>query len=160
MANQRMIRVTPTISAASAYQAADQVGGIQTLTNAVANDDDKAVKLSSLVVVDVDSEGAALDIHFFSALPTVVSVDNGALDIADAQMSSKYIGTVQVATGDFLTVAGCKVATKKDINLDLVSTDTDTEGNKSNKIYVVVSTPGTPTYTTVSDLIFSYVLES
>ena len=160
MSIQRMIRVTPTISAASAYTANDQVGGIQTLTNAVASDNDFAAKLSSLVVIDVDSEGAALDLHFFSALPTVVSVDNGALDIADAQMSGKYIGTVHVATGDYITVAGSKVATKKDINLDLVSTDLNTEGNKSNKLYVVVSTPGTPTYTAVSDLTFSYVLES
>lgn len=155
MSNARLIRVTPTIST-GAYTANDQVGGIQTLTDACA---DGAVKLNSLCIIDKDSEAAAgMTLHFFSSLPTVVSVDNGALDISDAEIASKCIGVLSVPSSSFVAVGGCKVATVKDINLDLFSTHSDTEGNKTGNIYVVVSSVDTPTFTATSDLVFSYVL--
>jgi hypothetical protein len=148
------ISVVPVVSTSPAYTANDQVGGIQTLTGACARTN-KPAMLRSLTVTDQGKQSAALTIFFFNDLPTVASVDNGALTIVDSEMDAKCIGTVQVAAADYQSVAGSSVATEKAIGLSLKAEDATGTGN----LYAVVMTTGTPTYASVSDLRFRYTLE-
>lgn len=138
--------VVPTVSAAVAYTAEDQVGGIQTLDLGI-----ESGKLVSLSVSDKGKQKAALVVFLFDELPTVASVDNGAIDVADAELDGKCIGTVAIAAADYQDVSGGSVATKTGINLLMKSLDT--------KIYAVAKTTGTPTYVSTSDLRFRYGIE-
>lgn len=151
-------RITPTIST-SAYDAGDQLGGLQTLSRGASDASDLAVKLSSMLVIDKDAEGAALRVFFFSQAPTLSSSDNAALNISDADFASYCLGFIDVAAGDYVANAGVKVASIEGINLDLVSTEV-VAGKKTGKLYAIAVAVGTPTYTATSDLVFVYSLEN
>ena len=68
---QLVIKVTPTISANSAYSSGDQVGGITVISEA-AFDTDRVVKLTKLFLLDREQQNAELVLYFFYDLPTVV----------------------------------------------------------------------------------------
>lgn len=146
---QLIVKVTPTISANSAYQSGDQVGGITVISEA-AFDTDRVVKLTSLLLLDREQQDAALVLYFFDDLPTVVSVDNGAFDITDAEIMAKCVGVVTIGTSDY---ADCdEVAfVQKQPNLLMKSVHTS-ELRKSGNLYCVMSTTSTPTYTSTSSL--------
>jgi hypothetical protein len=150
----KQIKVTPTIQTA-AYEAADQVGGIQTLTGA-GFEADRFAKLSTLTIIDKDSEGAAMRVLFFSTLPTLTSVDGAALAITDAVMAASFLGSVEIVGNDYVAAAGTKAATLANIQLDLFSTALNTSLQKNGNLYAVVQMVGTPTYTAASDLVFVY----
>jgi hypothetical protein len=152
-----VVAVTPTVSANAAYTANDQVGGIQTLTNAIRpeRDDHVGSFLTDLVVVDSDGQGAAIDIFFFNSLPTVASTDNAAISITAAQLQDKCLGSVTVATGDYVACGSIKVATVKNVGLRCVSASSSDPQTQCN-IYAVACTRGTPTYTTTSAVTFKY----
>lgn len=156
-ATVKQFRITPTIGT-GAYEALDQVGGLQTLTAAAIGADSTA-KLTTLVVIDKDAEGAALRLLFFSEAPTLTSVDSAVLAVTDAELASKLLGAVELAGDDYVTVAGAKVAALGNVDLDLISTALDTTLRKNKNLYVVVQMVGTPTYTAASDLVFLYTLE-
>lgn len=146
------IEVTPTVSTSPAYSAEDQVGGLQTLDGAAATDR-KVTTLVTIVVVDKGKQNAALAILFFDSEPTVVSVDNGAVDVSDAELASKCVGSVDVAATDYEALANASVATVKASSLGLAMKSK----NSSGKLYALVKTSGTPTYASTSDLVFKYV---
>lgn len=154
------LTVTPVISAASAYTSGDQVGGIQTIAvldtlsnvkDAPCQDQNSCAYLMGLKVIDKSKQAQPLQIFFFNALPTVASVDNGAMSIVDAQ-ASKCIGWVSVLATDYDGPAEWSIA---DVNisacLKAVKSTVD-----DGPLYAVVKTTGTPTYGTTSDLIFKY----
>lgn len=153
--------VTPTVSVAPAYTAQDQVGGIQTLAvldtlskvrDAACQDENSISYLASIVVHDKNSQNADLVIFFFNALPTVASVDNGAITISDAEMATKCIGAVSVPASSYHTVASSSIATVLAPSCLLAVKSTVDDG----PIYAVVKTLSTPTYTSTSDLTFKY----
>jgi len=145
----KTIEVTPVVSASSAYQANDQVGGIQTLANATQIN--RAALLTSISVLDKAKQKKALTLFFFDRLPTVASADNDALSIIDAEML-KCRGHVVIAETDYQDVAASSVACVKNLQLVL-------ESGSLGSLYVVVMTTGAPTYAAVGDLVFTYAFE-
>lgn len=146
---QNVVKFTPVINTA-AYDAGDQVGGINTLTN-LAFDVDRAVRLTHVTVIDQDEQDADLTLFFFDDLPTVSSTNNTALNLTDAEILSKLVGVVNVAGADYQDCAGSHVA-HLSVDLVLKSVHEDSEGKKTGNIYCLISTSATPTYSAVSSL--------
>lgn len=130
-----------------------------TLTGA-AFDADGAVKLTHLTVLDREAQKANLTLFFFDDLPTVASVDNGNLNITDAELMAKCIGSHAVVAADYADVAGVAMAQKLP-NLLLKSSHVDAEGKRSGNLYCVAQNlTTTPTYTSTSSLTFVFGLEA
>ncbi len=153
--------VTPVIST-SAYTSGDQIGGIQTL--AVLSQASKVLDapcqkknatsfLSSLVVIDAAGQNSPMTAYFFNALPTVVSVDNGVLNISAAELQAKCIGFAEVQGTDWKFVGSVGVATLN-MSKSGVALQSNTE---DGPLYVIVQADGTPTYVATSDLTFKYL---
>jgi hypothetical protein len=151
------VEVTPTVSSGSAYTAGDQVGGIQTLTNAIWDSDGMA-NLNSVVILDKDSQAGSYVIYLFDELPTVVSVDNGAIDVSDAELADKLVSVITVAT--YTPLANSTVVSYLNANAAVRTVDkTADKRSNTGKLYAVVKTLGTPTYTSTSALVFKYYFE-
>lgn len=156
LAQCTQIIVTPTVSNNVAYSANDQVGGIMTLTAAIADLADSAAELVSVCVTDQTAQSAALTIFFFDSLPTIASSDNVAFDLLDAQME-KCLGHIKVAATDYQTSASNSEATVA--NCGLIVKCREIDGDRvysSGKIYAVAKTTGTPTYLSTTALTFRF----
>lgn len=153
MRTAQVIRVVPTLDT-GIYAAGDRLGSIQEITGASV-ENGKGSVLDSITVVDLNNQKIAMDIYFFSQLPTVASADNTAIDISNANLAY-LIGRVNIATGDYVEIKASTnaVACIKNIKLALISTA------DNNHIYaVVVTRGGTPTYS-AAGLEFKYGLEN
>lgn len=153
------IAVTPVIST-SIYASGDQLGDIQTLAYLSptlkpmdAACQDKTVSfLSSLVIIDAAGQSAPLNIYFFNALPTVVSVDNGVLNISAAELKAKCRGFMSVLATDYAIVGSASIATLNMARCGLaIKSNTD-----DGPLYAVAQIMGAKTYAAVSDLVFIY----
>lgn len=143
-ARVKLIRKTPTIDTA-AYGAGDRLGSIITFTDALA-DQKQGIVRSLTVIIESATLGGA-NLHLFRALPTVASADNAALDITDAEMTAKYLGSINIGTTAetiLVSLAASTAATVKGIDLAVDSKD----GN----LYGVLEVLGTPTFTAADDL--------
>lgn len=122
----------------SAYTAGDVLADTQIVTGALRLLDGYGM-LQSVVLIDEDDQGAALDLYFFSANRSL-GAENGAPDISDAN-ARDCLGCVAVGTADYKDLGGVKIATLKDINLPVKAV------SASKNIYVgAVNGAGTPTY--------------
>lgn len=142
------ISVTPTIDT-NAYTANDQVGDLQTLTNALRTGATSCM-LEAITILDKAAQSAALQIFFFNASPTIASSNNAAISITDAEMV-KFIGSVTIPAANYVTTASNSAATLTNIQLPLIPTT-------GTSLFALAKTTGTPTYGAVSDLIFTYVI--
>ena len=134
----RFVDVTLSLDT-SAYTAADVLAATQVVTGAMIEIDGAAI-LQSVALTDIDDQGAAFDLHFFSANQSV-GTENNAPDIDDTEVLD-YQGTVAIATGDWIDLGGAKVACIKNIGLGLKA------ASGTRNIYVAaVNGAGTPTYT-------------
>lgn len=150
------IDVTPVVSNGVAYTANDQVGGIQTLPNIVLDSRGSAT-LMDIAIVDKDKQSAVIDIFFFDSLPTVTSVDNGAIAMSAAN-AAKSIGWATIAAADYKATAAQSIASVGNlwkVFTPIVPTGQVT-GINAKTIYAIAATRGTPTYTSTSALIFRY----
>lgn len=153
------IVVTPVITT-TPYTANDQLGDIQTLavigTNLRPVDapcQDKTVAfLSSLVLVDSSGQNAAMNIYFFNFLPTVASVDNGALSITAAELKAKCVGCLSIAATDYKAAGSISIATLGMAACGLAMKSNTDDG----PLYAVAQVTGTPTYA-VGALVFKYL---
>lgn len=145
----KVITVTPTIEAA-AYGDADRLGSIMTLSDAFAAGKG-TVELSSITVLDKAKQKSAIDVLFFSELPTVASADNAALSITDAEMA-KYIGRVAIPAAGYEDTADSSDTTVRNIGLVMQA------AAGSTSLYAIVQCQGTPTYTSTSDLTLKFSL--
>ena len=93
--------------------------------------------IESLVVVDGDDQGAAMDVIFFDGTATL-GTENSAVSITDAN-AAKIIGIVSVLASDYVDLINSKVAFKEKLGI-LVDLSTGTS------IYVGTVTRGTPTH--------------
>lgn len=139
--------ITPTIDT-SAYASGDQLGSLMTIPNALLNFG--AGTLENITIIDKDKQNAALNILFFSAAPTITSVDNAALDISDTEMVSKCLGYVPIAAADY-----------KSLNVNSVATIAQTVAKPnliatSDSLYAIILSGGTPTYTSTSGLVVKF----
>ena len=146
-ADAAVIQITPTISTV-AYTAGDTLGGLLSISNAYDGIGAAAV-LQSIVVFDKANQNAPIDFIFFNASGTVPANNNPfTWNTADFV---KVLGRVRVASTDYLTLNSRSFASVYPIGLTL-------QGNATQALYVVAIVQGTPTYTSTSDLIFSFGL--
>jgi hypothetical protein len=139
-----ILEVTPTVDTAQ-YASGDRLGSLMTLSGA-ADGDFSPTTLKSVVILDKAKQKSALDIFFFDASPTIASADNAALDITDAEMADKFLGSVTIAAADYKDLNASSVVTA---TCDLPLKPTTTAGT----IYALLVSRGTPTYGAASDLV-------
>ena len=144
------VGATPVIQAA-VYAAGDQLGSLFELVNAL-DDSSGTGGILSVTVIDKAKQKAALNILFFSAKPTVVSADNAALDISDAEMADKFIGRVVVEAADYSDLANCSIATVTQVAL-LLNAVKDQNNLEGKNLWAILQSAGAPTYTSTSDLV-------
>lgn len=156
---QKSIKITPVVSANAAYATLEQVGGIMTLT-AGAFDEDKAVKLTHVTLLDREAQKANITLFFFDDLPTVTSADNETLAITDAELMAKCVAILPLVAADYVDAVGVAVVTKQ-TNLQLKSVHKDSSNKSTGNLYVVaMNLTTTPTYTSTSSLKFVFGLEA
>lgn len=132
------VDVTLTLDT-SAYTAGDVLAATQVVSNAVPVADGVTI-LQSIALTDINDQGAAFDLHFFSANQSL-GAENGAPDIDDTEVLD-YLGTVAIGTADWIDLGGAKVACIKNIGLTVKA------ASGTRDIYVgAVNGAGTPTYT-------------
>lgn len=140
--NTLLPTVTPTITPA-AYDANDVIAGIQTFANAVRVSGGTGI-IQSLVVSDLANQKAVLEIYLFSANPAAGTyTDNTALDIHDTD-ALLCIGRLDVAAGDYKSLADNAIACITGIGLAIKLAATS--------LYAIIRTISAPTYVGASDL--------
>lgn len=144
--SSRTISVTPTIDA-NIYASGDFLGGLQTISGAGRVGVGSGV-LHSVLVSDLDKEGADIDILIFDSNPSGTTVTNqSAADIADAD-TPKIVCVIQVTSDSAFNDTGVSFATGQNC---IFKGDTAT-----GTIYAVAVVRGTPTYASTTDLTFRY----
>ena len=148
--NTVLVSITPVVTA-GAYHANDIVGGtgagaglgINTLANAVRLTGGSGI-IQSLVISDLAAQNAVFEIYLFSANPAAGTyTDNGALTIHDTD-ALLCIGRIDVAAGDYKSLANNSIACVRSIGLPIKVSATS--------LFVIIRTTGTPTYASTSDL--------
>lgn len=137
---RRVVSVTPVMAAGpAAYAANDQVGAVNTITNA-APSTGGTVEIESLILIDKAKQALALDVFFFDVSPTLVSADNAEFEMTDANLAAAYKGHIKIVAGDYATTKNASVANPKIQGLFLKSLPA------TKNLYCVVITRGAPTY--------------
>lgn len=160
-----VISVTPDLDT-SAYASGDRLGSIQTIPgvfrrigrafdhNAILSKDAPnqcgKVILQSIYIIDQALQSQPIDILFFDELPTVASADNAPIDVSDAEMIAKSIGSISI-TEPYIALAANSNVTKPNIGLLLKQKSTAADGN----LYAVCVIRGNGTYQ-ASSLVFRY----
>jgi hypothetical protein len=121
----------------SAYADGDVLAATQEVSNAVRESGGSGV-LQSIVVVDKDDQGEALDIVIFDSSATL-GTENAAVSISDAD-AAKILGIVEVLATDYVDLVNSQLVTKD--NLGIV-----VEASGSASLYVAAISRGTGTYT-------------
>jgi hypothetical protein len=132
--------VTPTVTASSAYTAGNVVGGLITLPSAFLSTNSgilHAVRLTSKSV-----QTAEFDVTFFSAVPATTFTDKTAPSIvaADVLLAQPPIKLTNNFSG---------LGTHTVYGADAISRPVNEVGASA---YAVITTPGTPTFASASDL--------
>lgn len=122
----------------AAYAAGDVLAECQEIANAFAVNGG-SMALHSLVVIDKDDVGVAIDLLFFDTV-VVLGTENGLPSISDAD-ATRFLGLVSVAATDFIDVGGAKLATIKGIGLALKA------AGGSRSLFVAAIVRGAATYT-------------
>lgn len=145
-----VISTTPVMAHAGLYSAGDQVGLVNTITGACADDKGQA-RLHSITIIDKAKQDKVMDVWIFNQSPTLDNVDNGAFSLADSE-AAKCLGFVRIPAANYSDSALNSVATVSDIDMVL-------EGYAGKRdLYCVLQTRDTPTYAN-GDLILLFGLE-
>jgi hypothetical protein len=121
----------------SAYADGDVLAEAQELTNAVRESGGSGV-LQSIVVVDQNDQGEALDVVIADSSITL-GTENGAVSISDAD-AAKILGIVEVVASDYVDLVNSQLATKNGLGISV-------EASGSSSLYVGAISRGTGTYT-------------
>lgn len=119
-----------------AYAAGDTLADLVEVTNAVAKTDGVGI-LHSVSVVDVDDQGAAIDLLFYRSSITLAS-KNAAWAISDSD-SKKFLGHVRIESGDWIDLGDEQIATKTSVGLPVWA-------DSGTSIYMATVSQGSPTY--------------
>lgn len=136
----KLISFTPALAVAGAYSSGDQVGAINTASEAIDWNGGVAV-LKSVTLLDGAKQDKALDLLFFSSSPTVTSIDNGAFALLDSEMLGKCLGKVSIAATDYSDAAASSVASKTDLSQVLKA------AAGSRDLFCILVARDAPTYT-------------
>lgn len=146
--NANLIDVTPTLDT-SIYASGDTLFDSTVITNAVPIGG-AAIRLTSIVLIDKDDQGAALDLYILdSNLP--FGTLNAAPSISDAN-ADNMLAHIAVAAGDWKDLGGARVAVIENIQT-IVKPSAD-----GRDLYVAATTGGTPTHT-ASGLVLRFGFE-
>lgn len=120
--------------------AANDVLAVATRIDAAFNQAGGTRLLQSVVVIDEDNQGQAIDLLFFSRSVAVGTI-NAVVTISDADARA-FLGHVSIVAADYVALANSKVATKSTGGISLRADD----GSTSLWVAAVLRS-GTPTYT-------------
>lgn len=144
MGRIRLSRVTPVVDT-SAYADADQLGSLMTFSGVL--DPERRGLVKSVVAIYESGTVVAINLHLFRASPTVTSTDNNALNIADAELTDKYIGTVNLpstANTNAEALSAGAVQYRHLVDLAVDSTD--------GHLYGILEATAAVTFTAANDL--------
>lgn len=119
------------------YAAGDTLGDLLEVTKVVQRAGDSAI-LQSVSVIDVDDQGAGLDLVLFDRSVTL-SAKNAVWNTSDADMLFAQ-GLIRVAAADFIDLGGNRIATKPLLGLGV-------KPNSGTSLYLGTLSQGTGTYT-------------
>jgi hypothetical protein len=140
--NETTIINTITTST-TAYSSGDNIGGINSATAAIRVSGSTAT-LIDLTVWDKENQKPAITIDFWSSSPSSGTYTDNAAEVIFGDQS-RYLGSVSVASADYITTGIVARANIKNIITTLKSSDTI--------IYYTITTTSTPTYSTTSGLL-------
>jgi hypothetical protein len=124
----------------SAYASGDLIADTQQIDAFFRKADGTGV-INSINIIDEDAQGVALYIIFMSTT-TSLGAENSAPNITDANLTAGFQGIISVATSDYVTISGTKVATIRNIGLPVKAV------SGTDDIYIaVLNATGTPTFT-------------
>lgn len=139
--NTTLVSCIPTLTT-DPYTGNDVLGGIQTLANAVRISGGTGV-VQSLVISDLANQTAVLEIYLFSASPAAGTyTDAAAMDLHDTD-ALLCIGRIDVAAGDYKSLADNAIACVVGLGLPIKLAATS--------MFALIRTTGTPTFA-ASDL--------
>ena len=119
----------------SAYADGDVLADMQEVTSAVLLSAGQC-RIESVIVLDKDDQGEALDIVFMNASGSL-GTENAAVSISDAD-ADQIVGIVEVAAADYVDLVNSQLATKEtNIIAEAAATS----------LYVGAISRGTGTYT-------------
>lgn len=123
----------------SIYASGDLIADTQQLDAFFNKTDGKGV-INSITIIEKDAIGAAYYI-LFHRTSTSMGTENSAPNISDANAAAGIQGIVAVATSDFVTVSGTKIACIKNIGVPVSAV------SGTDDLYVsILNATGTPTY--------------
>lgn len=134
--NTAIIEVTLSLDT-NIYASGDVLADTQEAATAVRVAAGKAI-LQSIVVVDKDDQGQAMDIVILETNVTL-GVENAAVSISDAN-AVEICGIFNVSSGDYVDMGGVQVATLTNIGAVVQA------GTASTSLYVGAISRGTGTY--------------
>lgn len=132
---------TPAISSGAAYAAKDAIGGLLTFAGA-ARSAGGSCRIDSVQIVDKGQQLAAMDVVFFDRAITAPT-DNAVFAPTDAELANA-VGFVALSAGDYADLSTNAVADVP-FGREVVLNGSD--------LYAVLVARGTPTYTSVADLV-------
>ena len=132
--------VTPSVTPAAAYTAGNIVGGLITLPNALLSAN--AAQLVSIRLTFKSAQISEFDVSLFSGLPVTVFTDKTAPAIVAAD--TLLVQPSLKLTNNYSGLGTHTVYGADNINRGIVQSQPN--------VYAVVTTTGTPTFTTNSDV--------
>lgn len=140
------IEIPVTTSNGAAYSNFDQIGSLITVDPFFHNTKGAATFLG-VTLVDKAKQNAALALLLFDQEPTITSSDNDPFTITDAELADKCCGVINFPFANYYSLANNSVCTNANL-LDTFKSAT----TGSRKLWMVLISAGTPTYTSTSDL--------
>lgn len=143
----RIVSVTPAIDIAGAYADGDCLHDTVLTISNVFRRMHSSGTLESVFVSDLTTQRSGLELILFNASPSSTTFSkNVALDVADGDLD-KIIGRVLISTADYTALADNSIACLGDIGKTLQM------ASPGQDLYAAIIVRGTPTYTTVADIV-------
>ena len=121
------------------YASGDVLADTQLVTGIFPNPEKPGV-IRSVVILDKDDQGNALDLLFLEDASSI-GTENQAVSVADAAADSIF-GVIEVASGDYVDLVNSQIVAKHDLYIPIKPAAADT-----NSIGVAAIARGTPTHT-------------
>lgn len=137
--NSDVLTVTPTLDT-SAYASGDVLFAATAVASVVPAAGGVAT-LGSLVLIDKDDQGQAIDLYFFDATVTVDALNAAWATLSDAD-AAKFLGKVSVGTSDWEDAGGARLA-----HLTLAKGVLLKPASGTSAYVVGICRSGTPTHT-------------
>lgn len=143
MGNIREVDVIPVCDTSGAYTAGDVLFDVTEIGNIVKSTDGYAFLVGLTITDEDDNTAAGVTLHFFSGSATL-GTPNAAPSMSDAN-SRQWLGSVTIASGDWIDIGGVKLASKTigDAGMPLLLVPK----SSTRSVYVAATCAGTPTQT-------------